>query len=82
MQRALSIIAYALFAIAAIAFVVLLIVFPLVGTENGTHTLYALRRPVAVTHSEYLLVMGLLAGSVLGAIGGIAALTLRSIVHR
>jgi hypothetical protein len=78
MQRALSIIAYALFAIAATGFTALLIVFPQVGTENGTHTLYALRRPVAVTHEQYLLVMGLLAGTVLGAIGGVAAMTLRA----
>jgi len=82
MQRALSISAYGLFALAAIAFVSLLIVFPQVGTENGTHVLYAMRRPVPVSRDEYLLVMALLAGSVLGAIGGIAALTLRSIVHR
>ena len=82
MQRALSIIAYVLFAIAAIAFVALLIVFPQVGTENGTYILYAMRRPVAVTHREYLLVMALLAGSVLGAIGGVVAMTLRSVFHR
>lgn len=82
MQRALSIIACALFAIAAIAFVVLLIVFPQVGTENGTHILYALRRPVPVSRDEYLLVMGLLAASVLGAIGGIVATTLRACVRR
>ena len=82
MQRALSIIAYAMFSIAMIAFAALLIVFPQVGTEDGTHILYALRRPVAVTHREYLLVMALLAGSMLGAIGGIAALMLRSCVRR
>lgn len=82
MRRALSIIAYALFAIAMIAFAALLIVFPQVGTEGGTHTLYALRRPVAVTHREYLLVIALLAGSVLGAIGGVAVLMLRACVRR
>lgn len=82
MQRALPIIAYALFAIAAIAFAALLVVFPRVGTEGGTYTLYAMRRPVAVTHSEYSLVMGLLAGSALGVVGGIAALTLRSLITR
>lgn len=82
MQRALSIIAYVLFAIAMIAFAALLIVFPQVGTEDGTHILYALRRPVAVTHREYLLVMALLAGSALGASGGVAAMTLRSVFHR
>mgnify|MGYP005857383607 CR=1 FL=1 len=82
MRRALSFIAYALFAIAAIGFVALLIVFPQVGTENGTHTLYALRRPVAVTHREYLLVMALLAGLALGAIGSVAVLMLRACVRR
>ena len=82
MQRALSIIAYAMFSIAMIAFAALLIVFPQVGTEDGTHILYALRRPVTVTHREYLLVMALLAASVLGAIGGVAAMTLRACVRR
>ena len=82
MQRALLIVGYALLAIAAIAFTGLLIVLPLVGTEGGAYTLYAMRRPVTVTHREYLLVMALLAASVLGAIGGVAAMTLRACVRR
>ena len=78
MQRALLIVGYALLAIAAIAFTGLLIVLPLVGTEGGAYTLYAMRRPVPVTRGEYLLVQGLLAGAIGGAIGGVITLALRS----
>lgn len=82
MHRTLTLTAYALFAIAAIAFAALLIVFPQVGTEGGTHTLYAMRRPVPVSRGEYLMVIGLLAGSALGAIGGVTALMLRSLARK
>jgi len=82
MQRTLSLIAYTLFALAALAFIALLVIFPQVGSEGGTHTLYAMRRPVPVTRGEYLLVLGLLAGAILGVIGGVIALALRSRIGR
>ena len=52
MQRTLTVIAYALLSMAALALLTLLIVFPLLGTEGGDYTLYAMRRPVAVTRGE------------------------------
>lgn len=82
MQRTLTVIAYALLSIAALALLTLLIVFPLLGTEGGGYTLYAMRRPVAVTRGEYRFVMGLFAAWVLGSVGGVALLVARSSLRK
>lgn len=72
-KRLLTILTYGQLGIAGIALITLLVVFPMVGTEDGTYMLYAMRRTIPVTYREYVLVMGLFASVLAGLLG--AALT-------
>ncbi|MBI1367102.1 MAG: hypothetical protein GC162_00460 [Planctomycetes bacterium] len=74
MRNGLRITGYLLLFIAAAALVALLVIVPMVGTPGGTHTLYVMRRPVAVTAGEFQLVMTLLAMVGVGSLGGMLCL--------
>lgn len=70
MRRALKILTAVCFALAGLAVIVLLVIFPTLGTEGGERTLYALRRPVPVSAAEFWWAVGLFAVAVFGSASG------------